>query len=137
MLMIAHIYSRLTTIRLIAEASFKVQATVRVLLLPMKGARQVEDVHTSGKVASCRTKASNSGSELVMLPSGLIKLIRSSWMSCGHWRRQTKCVLSSLGFNQTPPPPNPDVLVYPKSIGCCWTISAQLVGQCFIYAHMS
>ena len=66
MLMIAHIYSRLTTIRLIAEASFKVQATVRVLLLPMKGARQVEDVHTSGKVASCRTKASNSRSELVM-----------------------------------------------------------------------
>ena len=86
MLMIAHIYSRLTTIGLITAASFKVQATVRVLLLPVKGARQVEDVHTSGKVASCRTKASNSRSELVMLPSGLIKLIRSSRMLCVHWR---------------------------------------------------
>ena len=86
-LMMAQICSRLATTRLIAEASLKVQATVGVLSLPVRGARQVEDVYTSGKVDSYRTKAANSRSELVMCTSGLIKLIRSSWMPCGHWRR--------------------------------------------------
>ena len=134
MLMMARIYSRLATTGLIVEASLKVHTTVGVLPLPVRGTHEVEEVHTFGKVTSCRTKVANFRAELVL---GLIKLIMFDQMSGGDWRRQTKCVPSSLGFNQTPPPPNPDVLVYPKSIGCHWTISAQLVGQCFIYAHMS
>ena len=135
MLLMEHIRSRLATTWLIVEASLNVQATVGVLLLPVMGARQVEDVHTSGKVASCRTNTANFRSDLVMFPSGLIKLISFFWMLCGHSRRQTKCVPSRLGSNHTPALPKPDVLVYPKSICCHYTIFVKLVGQCFICSH--
>ena len=44
--------SRLATTGLIAAVSLKVQATLGVLLLPVRGAYQGDNLHTSGKVAS-------------------------------------------------------------------------------------
>ena len=134
MLMMARIYSRLANTGLIVEASLKVHTTVGVLPLPVRGTHEVEEVHTFGKVASCRTKVANFRAELVL---GLIKLIMFDQMSGGDWRRQTKCVPSPLGSNLTHPPPKPDAMMYPKSVGCYWTISAKLVGRCFICAHRS
>ena len=127
----------LATTGLIVEAFLKVHTTVGLLSLPVRGARQVEGVHTSRKVASCRTNIDKSRSELVICPLGLSKLIRLAQMPGGHWRRHTKCVPSLSVSNQTPPPPKPDASVYPKYVGCRWTISAKLVGWCFIRAYRS
>ena len=95
MLLMEHIRSRLATTWLIVEASLNVQATVGVLLLPVMGARQVEDVHTSGKVASCRTNTANFRSDLVMFPLGLIKLI--SFFGCCVAIRDAKQSVCRLG----------------------------------------
>ena len=99
----AQIWNMLATTRLIAEAFLKVHATVGLLSLPVRGARQVEGVHTSRKVASCRTNTDKSRSELVICPLGLSKLIRLAQMPGGHWRRHTKFVPPLLVSNQTPP----------------------------------
>ena len=52
MLLIERIQRRLATTGLTVEASLKVQATVGVLSLPVRGAHQAAVLHTLGKVAS-------------------------------------------------------------------------------------
>ena len=78
-LMMERIRSRLVTTGLIVAASLKIQATVDVLSLPVRGAYHAEDLYTLGKVASCRTSAANSRSELVIRPVGLSKLTRFAY----------------------------------------------------------
>lgn len=80
---------RFATTGLMVAASLKVHATVGVLSLPVRGARQVEELEMVGKVASWRTRAANSKSELVMCPEGFSKLMRSALISAGHCNRQT------------------------------------------------
>ena len=80
---------RFATTGLMVAASLKVQATVGVLSLPVRGARHAVELQMVGKVASWRTSAANSRSELVMRPEGLAKLTRSALMSAGHCKRQT------------------------------------------------
>ena len=67
------------------EASRKVNTTVGLLSLPEVGVRQAGEALMDLKTVSWRTSATNSRSELVMVPSGLVKLTRSWVMSVGHF----------------------------------------------------
>ena len=58
--------SRLATTGLIVAASLKVQATVGVLLLPVKGVGQGDNLHTPGKVALWSTRTTGLMYELVI-----------------------------------------------------------------------
>ena len=83
------IRSRLATTGLMVAASLKVHVTMGVSSLPVRGARHAGDLHNVGNVATWRTSAATSRSELVIRPEGLAKLTRSAWISVGHWRHQT------------------------------------------------
>ena len=74
-LIINRMWSRLATTRIIA-ASLNVHALVGVLSLPVRGAHQASFLHTLGNIASCRTRAAKSRSELVIPHIGLPKLTR-------------------------------------------------------------
>ena len=87
-------WSRLATTRLIVADSFKIHVAVGVLSLPVIGTHPADALHTSGKVASWRTRAASLRSKLVMPLVGYQKLIRLSWMSFGHSKRHTKLVPS-------------------------------------------
>ena len=63
-------WSRSATTGIIVAASLKVQEILGVLLLPMRGAHQGDNLHTSGKVGSWRMRAAKSRSKLV-IPSRL------------------------------------------------------------------
>lgn len=66
------------------DASLNDQATVGVLLLPVDDALQSDTLHIRGKVATWSTRATNSKSELVIVPYGLSKLTRAAMISAGH-----------------------------------------------------
>ena len=80
---------RAATTGLIVEASLKDHETVDVLSLPVAGALHRDLPHISGNVASCSTNAANSRSELVIEPSGFVKLTRAAMISAGHFKRHT------------------------------------------------
>ena len=80
---------RAATTGLIVDASLKDHETVGVLSLPVAGAFHWELSHRRGNVASCRTNAASSRSELVIEPVGFVKLTRAAMMSAGHFKRHT------------------------------------------------
>ena len=71
--------SRLATTGLVVAASLKVQAILGVLLLPVRGARQGDELYTPGKVASWSRRATGLRSELVIPLVGFSRLIKLSW----------------------------------------------------------
>ena len=70
MLIIEQMWSRLATTGLMVTASLNVHAIVSMLALPVRGAHHAGFLHTSGKVVSCRTRATSSISEFVIRPVG-------------------------------------------------------------------
>ena len=68
---------RSATTVMMVEASQKFHATVWVLFLPKVGVRQTGEALMELNTASWRTSTANSGSKLVMAPSGLVNLARS------------------------------------------------------------
>ena len=75
---------RSATIGFTVDDSAKAYDIVGVLSLPEVGTRQVGAEQTEVKAASWRTSATNSKSELVMVPEGLLKLTKAALMSSGH-----------------------------------------------------
>ena len=79
---------RLATAGLMVEALRKVHTTAGVLSLTEVGVHQAGEAPMELKMASWRTSATNPRYELVMVPSGLVKL-NSYWvMSTGQLTRQ-------------------------------------------------
>ena len=71
--------SRLATTGLIVAASLKVQVTLGVLLLPVRGVHQGDELYTPGKVSSWSRRATGLRSELVIPLVGFSRLIKLSW----------------------------------------------------------
>ena len=79
---------------LMLEASWKVHATVGVLLIPDGGVSQAGEALMDLKTASWRTSATNSRSELVMVPPVLVNLTSCLTILAGHFTRQAKLMPS-------------------------------------------
>ena len=94
---------RSATKGLMVEASQKIHATVEVLFLRDVGVHHADEALMKLKTAPWRTRASNSRSELMMVPPRLVNLTSCQTMSSGHFIRQSKLVPSSFGLIQTPP----------------------------------
>ena len=78
----------LDTTGLMVEALQKVHANLGALSLPKVGVCSAGEALLEMKTASWRTNATNSKSELVMVPSVLVKLNISWVMSAGHFTCQ-------------------------------------------------
>ena len=85
------------------EASRKVYVIVCVLSLLDAGVRHSGEALIDLKTDSRKTSATNSRSELVMVPSGFVKLTSFRTMSAGHFTRQAKLMPCSFGLIKTPP----------------------------------
>ena len=87
---------------LMVEALQKVYENVGVLLLPDVGVHQAGEALMDLKTASWRTSNTNSRSELVMVPPGLVKLTSCLTMSAGHFTCQAKLMPSPFFSIHTP-----------------------------------
>ena len=85
------------------EASRKSELTFGVLSDQVAGACHMGAKHTDGKQDSCKTSAASSRSLFVMRPWGLSQITRSSKISAGHSKRQTKVRPSLFGSIHTTP----------------------------------
>ena len=81
---------RFATTGLIMEALCVLQETVGVLSEPERDAAILAFGTASRRVASCKTRAASSRSELVLLPWGLAKETKLATMSSGQGSRQTR-----------------------------------------------
>ena len=97
----------LSTTELMVEASRKIHEIVGVLSLLDVGIHHAGNSMMELKNASLRTSAASSGSKLVMVPSGLMKLTSFQTVLAGHFTHQTKLIPTLFGSIQTPPAPCP------------------------------
>ena len=76
---------RLAKMWLMVEDSWKVHATVKVLLLPAVGVQKSGELHMELKTDSWSTSTANYRSESVMVMTGLMKLTSCRMMLTGHF----------------------------------------------------
>ena len=92
---------RLSTPRLMEEASQKVHAIVGVLLLLNVGISHAREALLELNTDSWRTRAANFRSKLEMVLPGLVKLTSCRMMLAGHFTCQAKLVPSLFVSIQT------------------------------------
>ena len=105
---------RSETTGFMADASLVLQETVGVLSDPDRGAAIVAYGHVSSRVASWRTRAASSRSEVVRVPSGFLSKISTLMISGGQGCCHTRLFPDPDRFSHTPPALMPEVSQNPR-----------------------